>query len=103
MTRIYRSKFLSRLSVGGIGFFFIVYIIVYSLSYFEYSKNTLELKQTNIKCLNKICVEYAGITECIDINDAYIFKVQFNENFNISPSNKTYSIELNSLGKKCSD
>lgn len=101
--RIHRNKTATRLFFLGIFSTALIYIVIYTINFIDYNKKSLELKQTNIKCINKICVEYSGIIECIDIVDSYIFKVSFNENFNISANNPVYSIELSSLGKKCSE
>ena len=100
--RIYRNKTASRLFFLGLTLIFLIYISIYSINYVEYNK-TLEISRVNIKCINKVCVEYSGIMECIDIPDPYVFKVSFNENFNVSSAHKVYSIDLLSLGKKCSE
>jgi hypothetical protein len=81
----------------------LVYIVIYLYNYDEYSSRTLEIEKTTVKCINKLCIEYSGIINCIDIVDSYIFKISFNENFSIDSSNKIYSLDLKSLGKKCTE
>lgn len=101
--RIYENRILSRIFFLFILSGSLLYIILYTLNIDEFDPEGLDIQKTSVKCINKICVEYFGITECIDIVDSYIFKVSFNENFNIKTSDVTYSVNFQSLGKKCAE
>lgn len=101
--RFLRSRFFRKFFFVFIFISLLIYLILYTINVSQNDSSVFKISKANIKCITQICVSYVGITECLDITEPYIFKVDFNENFTTDKSNVTYSVQFQSLGKKCAE
>lgn len=103
ISRFFRSRFFKKFYFLFILSAFFIYLVLYTFNVATYDPSSLQIEKSNIKCVTQICVNYVGITECLDIVQPYIFKIDFNENFTVDKTQSSYSVFFESLGKKCAE